>query len=319
MRISIAMTTYNGAKYLQAQLDSFQNQTRLPDELVVCDDGSTDDTMQILHDFQKTAPFTVMVERNAVNLGFTKNFEKSLSLCTGDIVFLSDQDDIWFSDKIEQIETVFIHNPEYHLVIHDGEIVDDSLVRNNVFKIQQVIDGFGTDGVLVMGGLTAIRNELLHYVLPIPEGVIGHDGWFHETARFLHARFIFRKSLQLIRRHGDNTSNWIASSSKRINKFDVFLEHLTTKPAESYKDRYILNTEMTSLLNRIAYSTHSYKSNAIKSSLDYLVEELASIKLREGLLEKSFISRIFCATRFLFSGGYSHFNGVRSYFRDILR
>lgn len=319
MRISIAMTTYNGAKYLQAQLDSFMSQSRLPDELVVCDDGSTDDTMHILHDFRDTAPFAVIVERNAVNLGFTKNFEKAVSLCTGDIVFLSDQDDIWFADKIEQIEAVFQKNHDHHLVIHDGEIVDDSLIRNNVTKMQQVIDGFGVDTVLAMGGLTAVRRELLSYALPIPEGVIGHDIWFHQVARFLGTRLVFKSVLQLIRRHGENTSNWIASSSTRINRLDVFRVHLATKPAENYQDRFILNIELTSLLNRIAHSSTSYKSEAIKSSLEYLTEELAAIKLREGLLEKGFIARIFSATRFLLSGGYSHFNGVASYFRDVLR
>jgi glycosyltransferase involved in cell wall biosynthesis len=319
MRISIAMTTYNGAKYLQAQLDSFRDQTRLPDELVVCDDGSSDDTMQILSDFQKAAPFEVVVERNAVNLGFTKNFEKAVSLCTGDIVFLSDQDDIWFADKIEQVETVFIQNQGFHLVIHDGEIVDDSLVRNNVFKIQQVIDGFGTDGVLVMGGLTAIRRELLEHALPIPAGIIGHDVWFHEIARFLQVRFVFRQCLQLIRRHGENTSNWIASSGKRINKLDVFLDHLATKPAESYEDRLVLNSALAALLKRISDTANPYNPAAIGNSLEFLDAERNAIEVRNTLIEKNFTRRVYAATRLLFSGGYSHFNGVRSFFRDLFR
>ncbi len=94
LRISIAMCTYNGARFLPEQLASFAAQERLPDELVVCDDGSTDATMEILQDFAATALFEVRVERNPQNLGFVRNFEKTLSLCTGDIVFLSDQDDV---------------------------------------------------------------------------------------------------------------------------------------------------------------------------------------------------------------------------------
>jgi glycosyltransferase involved in cell wall biosynthesis len=319
MRISIAMTTYNGAKYLQAQLDSFMSQLRLPDELVVCDDGSTDDTMNILVNFRETSPFPVIVERNAVNLGFTKNFEKAVSLCTGDIVFLSDQDDIWFEDKIEQIETVFQQNQGKHLVIHDGEIVDDSLTRNNVTKMQQVIDGFGADTVLVMGGLTAVRRELLDFALPIPEGVIGHDVWFHQVARFLDTRLVFKKVLQLIRRHGDNTSNWIASSSKRINRLDVFRVHLATKPADNYQDRLVLNSALVAVLKRISDTASSYNNAAIVYSLEFLHAERNAIDVRNTLIEKNFISRVYAATRLWFSGGYSHFNGVRSFFRDLSR
>ena len=96
MKISIAMTAFNGAKYINEQLNSFASQTRLPDEVVVCDDISSDDTFEILDNFARSAPFKMIVVRNNKNLGYTKNFEKALSLCSGDLIFLSDQDDIWY-------------------------------------------------------------------------------------------------------------------------------------------------------------------------------------------------------------------------------
>ena len=95
MRISIAMTTYNGSKYLNDQLKSFSQQDQAPDELIVCDDGSSDNTIKILEKFSLNAPFDVKIYQNESNLGFTKNFENALSKCTGDLIFLSDQDDIW--------------------------------------------------------------------------------------------------------------------------------------------------------------------------------------------------------------------------------
>lgn len=100
MKISIAMATYNGAKYLQEQLDSFVTQTRQPDELVVCDDGSSDATVEILRHFAAGAPFAVEIHENEVNLSHAKNFEKALSLCGGDVIFFSDQDEVWFPEKV---------------------------------------------------------------------------------------------------------------------------------------------------------------------------------------------------------------------------
>jgi glycosyltransferase involved in cell wall biosynthesis len=81
--VSIALTTYNGALHLQEQLDSYVKKTRRPDEVVICDDGSTDDTLSIITEFVKTAPFSVRVIRNNYNLGYTQNFAKALSLCVG--------------------------------------------------------------------------------------------------------------------------------------------------------------------------------------------------------------------------------------------
>src|SRR5947208_26587 len=95
MRISIAMCTYNGAAHVEEQLRSFSGQTRLPDEVVVCDDRSSDDTMLLLEPFSRTAPYPLRIHRNDENLRSTKNFERAVSLCSGDILALSDQDDVW--------------------------------------------------------------------------------------------------------------------------------------------------------------------------------------------------------------------------------
>ena len=87
------MGTYNGGPYLREQLDSIAAQTHLPDELVVCDDDSTDRTVAILEDFAATAPFPVRVYVNPKNLGTAKNFERAIGLATGEVIALADQDD----------------------------------------------------------------------------------------------------------------------------------------------------------------------------------------------------------------------------------
>ena len=102
--ISVAMCTYNGEKYLREQLESIALQTRLPAELVICDDRSTDSTSEIIRNFADSAPFPVRFNLNPVNLGgatkgITKNFEQASRLCTGDLIAFCDQDDVWLPKK----------------------------------------------------------------------------------------------------------------------------------------------------------------------------------------------------------------------------
>src|SRR5882757_11091931 len=108
--ISIAMATYNGGKYIRQQLDSFAAQTMLPSELIVTDDGSSDNTLEIIAEFVATAPFPVRVERNEKNLGYRANFMKAASLCKGDLISFSDQDDIWLPQKLEKCAAPFAND-----------------------------------------------------------------------------------------------------------------------------------------------------------------------------------------------------------------
>lgn len=125
-QISIALATYNGETYLNEQVRSFAAQTRLPDELVVTDDGSTDGTLDLLHAFADTAPFPVHIHRNPTNLGFRDNFLKAASLCRGEYVSFSDQDDVWLPTKIEKSLRRLEHDRS-DLCIHTAVIGDADL------------------------------------------------------------------------------------------------------------------------------------------------------------------------------------------------
>src|SRR5713101_1538304 len=103
MYLSVAMCTYYGARFLQEQLESIAAQTRLPDELVVCDDRSADGSVEIVRNFAKSAPFPVQLEINETNLGAIKNFEKAIGLCEGETIALADQDDIWKPQKLSRL------------------------------------------------------------------------------------------------------------------------------------------------------------------------------------------------------------------------
>lgn len=123
MKVSVAMCTYNGAKYLQEQLDSILHQTRPVDEIIVSDDGSSDDTLNILRTYAEKYP-CLHYTKNLKNKGFKQNFMDTMRQCSGDIVFLSDQDDCWHPNKVEYILDWFNKHPNLQLVFTNANIID---------------------------------------------------------------------------------------------------------------------------------------------------------------------------------------------------
>jgi glycosyltransferase involved in cell wall biosynthesis len=214
--ISVALATYNGRRYLPEQLASLAAQRRRPDELVVSDDGSTDGTVQLLEEFARAAPFQVRIHRNGTNLGVTRNFEKALSLCEGDIVFLSDQDDVWLPEKIGEVVDIFEKTPGALAVINDKLIADENLVPTGATMLGN-IRGFGSpDSNFVAGCCSAFRREWLRIALPIPEGAIAHDTWLVSLAYRLGVASISEKPLQYYRRHRSNVSQNAYSDPRRV-------------------------------------------------------------------------------------------------------
>ena len=321
MKISIALATYNGGKYLQDQLDSFLNQERIPDEIVVCDDASNDETLAMLDAFQKVSPFEVKVFKNETNIGYTKNFEKALSLCTGDIVFFSDQDDVWLPNKISIIENLFNDKPNASVIIHDAELVNEALDSTGLTKLGQIHSGGYTDKDFVTGTLSAIHKDILNIVLPFPDGIAcGHDGWVHTISGLVGRRIIIRDVLQKLRRHSSNTSEWVVNSMKKINKIDVLLSQFSTSVADSYEDRLLINESLSLRFNEI-------KSRKIHCSFHIDVEQIdkklktenSALVKRQELLSYNFFGRKIHAFLILFSGDYRHFNGIKSFARDFIR
>ena len=186
------MCTFNGAQYLRQQLESIAAQSRPPDELVICDDGSTDSTHALVADFASSATFPVRFQVNETNLGLTKNFERAIRLCTGDYIALSDQDDVWMPEKLARLETEFLSAPNVGLIFTDAEIVDDDLGPGRVtlwqklpigpaelkkLRTQQAIDVL-MEGSIVTGATMAFRTRFRGLVLPIPTDLlIIHDAW----------------------------------------------------------------------------------------------------------------------------------------------
>jgi hypothetical protein len=321
VKISIAMTTYNGARHIREQLDSFATQTLLPNELVVTDDGSSDKTLTILEQFSESAPFTVRVVKNDVNLGFTKNFNKALSLCSGDIVLLSDQDDLWFSNKINRIAEIMADDPNCWVLVHDGRIVDETLVWSGVTKMSQIRSGYGGDATPDTGALTAIRRVFLSMALPVPDAVVGHDIWLHTLCRaFEGHRTVLDDCLQLIRRHTSNTSEWVVNSRHKIGRFDVLRSQFRTQPAVDYGDRIALNAGLQNRLPDLLETRPELRQSASPEAfLAQLERESEALAARQKLAQAGAVSRKGRALAMLMRGQYAHFNGLRSFLRDITR
>ena len=126
MFLSVALCTHNGESFLEQQLNSILEQSVQVNEIVVCDDGSSDNTLGILKSYEKRFPNLIKLFANDIALGTVKNFEKAILLTTGDLIFLADQDDIWHKNKVETMCRFFKENNTCKLLFSDGLLIDNN-------------------------------------------------------------------------------------------------------------------------------------------------------------------------------------------------
>lgn len=183
-KISIAMAVYNGERFISEQLESFVQQTRLPDELIVSDNVSTDRTAAIVRDFTARAPFPVKLFVNDENLGVGRNFDRAMRECTGDLIFLSDSDDVWYPDKLRLMEQALEQSPQAGLAACAVDVVDQDLrplgyTTSSLRRHQR--PPFSSLPPSFLGNSLALRAKLRSVVLPIPASPIflkgHHDDW----------------------------------------------------------------------------------------------------------------------------------------------
>lgn len=234
--ISIAMATYNGARFLQAQLESFAAQISCPYELIICDDGSGDETVEIARNFAKNAPFPVHIHVNEKNLGFSDNFMQAASLCRGSWIAFSDQDDVWLPEKIQKIQHAIVraNGSDLLLVTHSGCVVDEGLnptgVRVPDFRKDEIRLPNHHGGFLCIPGFSiAFRADLLcgidstrrprDYFEP-RDMKQSHDKWIPMLANALGSIAYLSKPLVFYRRHSQACTGSHAQSDaiQRIQK-----------------------------------------------------------------------------------------------------
>lgn len=214
---SVALCTYNGAAFLEQQLATIAQQTRLPMDLVVGDDGSSDATIAIVERFTRQAPFAVRLVRHPAHMGYRANFMATAAACAGDIVFFSDQDDIWCDTKIARMMQCFADHPDVLLAYHDAMLVDaqgqgtgrlfDAAAQRALLAQTPLAPWHYT-----LGFTQAFRRELLAYQPLWPasrdhmsDAVMAHDQWFIFLAAALGRVAFVEEPLVLHRQHGANT------------------------------------------------------------------------------------------------------------------
>jgi glycosyltransferase involved in cell wall biosynthesis len=216
-KISVCMATYQGERYITHQLQSILEQLSSNDEVIIVDDCSTDATCTVIKALQDVR---IVLIRNASNQGVLRTFETALSRCSGEIVFLSDQDDLWRPNKVRTVLNAFNHDPKLMLVASDAILIDES--GNKIADSFYAQRGKFRSGIwsnLLIGkfhGCTmAFRRDLLRRVLPFPPGTRAHhDTWIGCVNALIDGKTQFiAEPLVAYRRHGTNVTGRMKNST----------------------------------------------------------------------------------------------------------
>jgi glycosyltransferase involved in cell wall biosynthesis len=204
MVISVCLASFNGQKYIKEQIDSILVQLSYDDELIVSDDGSTDNTFSIIANYNDAR---IKVFHNENKKGVVGNFENALKHAQGDYIFLSDQDDVWLKDKVtvclDHLNTVDLVNADCKIVDSELNLLEDSFFISNNSK----------NGILntlrhnaYMGCCMAFNRKILSKILPFPKDIPLHDLWIGFVCDLFYKSLLLSVPLILYRRHSLNVS-----------------------------------------------------------------------------------------------------------------
>jgi hypothetical protein len=254
--VSVAMATYNGACYLREQLASIAAQTLLPAELVVSDDGSSDDTLAIIRAFAEQVSFPVRILNKTERLGFSDNFLFAAEHCARPLIAFVDQDDKWLPDKLEQGVRRLMADDSlmslHQLTMTDGDLVptelwDQGIVADRVWQPLELDPWAGWGNTMVF------RRELVTLVPratrprhPEAQRPLSHDTWLYIVAAAIGRVSHIAQPLILYRQHGGNACG-MAKPTLRAR-----WRTATTVPLESYRERVIFFDHLATLFDELA-------------------------------------------------------------------
>jgi GT2 family glycosyltransferase len=211
---SVCLATYNGARYCRQLLDSVLPQLSPTDEIIVCDDGSSDATVSIIESYEDPR---IRVYSNPSRLGVVRNFERALYLCSGDTVLLADQDDWWHPQKVARIQEGLLKDD---MVISDAFIVDEQGNDTGHTLFERVVPRRGLLANLwknsYVGCCMAFRRSLLEKALPFPACLPMHDSWIGLIAEATASATLLPDRLVYYRRHGANLSETGSKSTRSM-------------------------------------------------------------------------------------------------------
>ena len=288
MKISVALCTYNGEKFIYEQINSILNQTLKVDEIVVCDDGSSDKTIEILDQYSKNNPNIFKIYQNQENLRSVKNFEKAIQICKGDVIFLSDQDDIWVKEKVADYIDYFNKNPNIEVLASNGYCINEKseviekyalwdvpefLRHENVnvdyFKLITHIENIAT------GASMSFRKEIIAEVMPFPiMKNFHHDEWIAIIAAQKNKFELLNHKYFSYRIHNNQQVGGVFY--KKNNKTKTLLSEIF-----NFNNG---NISFESLKKRLKKLSFSYKRNIqmsyhIKNNQPYFLKNIEQIEI----------------------------------------
>ncbi|WP_299318409.1 glycosyltransferase family 2 protein [uncultured Maribacter sp.] len=214
MMISVCMAVFNGEEFIRKQLVSIVSQLKENDELIISDDGSTDKTLDIIKTFNDNRIKLFYSGKRSIIM----NFENALGKAKGDVIFLADQDDIWYPNKIAE---TLLYLKEYDLVFSNA-----SVFKENILETTLLYSGNKNRTGLVrnfiknnyIGATMAFKSAILKTALPFPSQIYMHDAWISSIAEITGKTFFINKPLIYYRRHGNNASETGEKSTNTLLK-----------------------------------------------------------------------------------------------------
>lgn len=217
--LSVALATFNGERYLVAQLESIAKQTFNPSEMVVADDGSSDATLSVVREFAQKAPFPVRIIQNQNRLGYRTNFMQAAAACTSELIAFCDQDDVWHANKLSVMQRIF-EDPKVLLAYHNAILIDESGAGIGKTFYRRSAKTFAPLAIypwtIIAGHAQVLRRSLLR-LTPLHAGSIDpyspdermpHDQWYPFWASVLGHIAYVPEPLAHYRLHGANVSGW---------------------------------------------------------------------------------------------------------------
>ena len=231
MKISVALAAYKGEQYISGQIDSILSQLGENDELIVSDDFPSGKTREIVLGYQANDKRLRYIEGDGK--GVVRNFENALKACSGDVIFLSDQDDIWMSDKVKLVMKEISDGAD--LVLHDAAVTDSDLniTEPSYFAVHGSNASFFGNMARnsFVGCCMAFRKEVLHECLPFPEALPMHDWWIALVAMKKKKKVVLLpEPLIKWRRHSGTVTGRKTSLLKKITwRFNILLSLMKIK------------------------------------------------------------------------------------------
>lgn len=266
------------------------------------------------------------IQRNSERKNFSRNFEAAIERCTGTIIFLSDQDDVWFPRKIEEVTNLLAGNPALQVVVN-GQLITDADLKDSGVTLHGNLRTFGlAPDSVVSGCATALRRQWARLLLPMPEaadglldsGFVTHDRWINELSTVLGVKKFIDVPLQYFRQHSGNTTRSPHHDPAGSRRLSLFRDRMRRPPVAGWLSRIAVLDLYDQWIS--AHESPLRKLGGdIGAARVVIASERAHLAARANLVTRAFPTRLTLAAKLWSRGGYRQFNGWKSALNDLAR